>query len=112
MVTVLLNYILQKHEEVIYAVSPGAGGYDSVCVLGTSKLSAESLKEILGNFKIELNQDPRGFISEYLGDRRDALGEGDWDYLIKLLQGLEIDILPVKMDPTGRLRIKIFWLQP
>ena len=50
LVTVLLNYLMED-ENIVYGISPGAGGYDSICIICLNTYTKEQLYTKLNNFR-------------------------------------------------------------
>ena len=56
----LLSFVLDElvngNKEIVYAVCPGAGGYDAACLISTQKVSEEELNKRLEEISIKIRE--------------------------------------------------------
>jgi len=56
LLTFILDQVSLEHNEVVYTVCPGAGGYDAACIISTKELSQENLNKTLEKLSNEIRE--------------------------------------------------------
>ena len=94
--TFLLDYIRANLNDVIYTVCPGAGGYDSACLISLDTLTSQKLQETLESIHTKSAKE----ITEVL--KRYTISEK----VIKELKDMNIRILDVSCSNMDMIKIE------
>lgn len=99
LVTIFLDFVCEALTEVVYTISPGAGGYDAVCLISTNNLSAETLQSKISAFG-KITVDYIRQHEEFKDSPSDTL-----DSLLSQVKATKITILPLGFDPESGLKL-------
>jgi len=56
LLTFVLDELVNGNKEIVYAVCPGAGGYDAACLISTKKLAEEELNKRLEEISVKIKE--------------------------------------------------------